>query len=119
MRSFLESRMPWPAYTSDIAGRIPPKAVLSTFTGKVAGPGGKSKGGGTFDLAGTAPLAPDGSIPREIGAFLNAIPKDPLWNRDFASVATDIKLPLSGKKEQAVVAFSIIGACKASKSGGK
>ena len=120
VRAFLESRMLWTSYTSDVAGRMPPKATLTVFGGKLTGPAAASKGAaGTFDLLGTAPLAPDGSIPREIDAFLGAIPKAPLWKRDFSSVATDMKLPMSAGQDHPVVAFSVKGQYKGGANGSK
>ncbi len=77
--------------------------MLSTFTGKA---------NSAFELRGTVPLSADGSIPRDIDAFLNALPKDPLWTRDFASVATDIKLPIAGKEKTPEVDFTITCRCK-------
>jgi len=113
VRKFLESRMLWTAYTRDISTRLPPSTVLNTFIGKNPLGGKMKEAAGSFQLEGTAPLSPDGSIPREIDVFLSALPKDPLWKRDFASVVTDIKLPPAGKKKLPEVNFTIVGQCRA------
>ena len=88
VRTFLDSRMLWTAYTRDISARLPPNAATHLLQrAKRAGRTvGRAKAvGGSFQLQGMAPLSPDGSMPREIDAFLGAIPNDPLWKRDFAS----------------------------------
>ena len=64
---------------------------------------------GFFQLRGAAPLSKDGSIPTEIDRFLRTLSKDPLWNRHFASVATDIRLPLGGRTEASELDFTITG----------
>jgi hypothetical protein len=114
VRSFLGSRVLWSAYTRDISARMPPNAQLTTFYGKKAlDSGGKGKAAaGSFQLQGMAPLSADGSIPHNIRAFLGAIPSDPLWKRDFASVVSEIKLPPPGKKAVPEVDFSITCVCK-------
>jgi hypothetical protein len=125
VRTFVGSRILWTAYTRDIAARMPANTRLTMFTGKNAlACGAKTKaGGGSFQLQGMAPLLPDGSMPREIAACLGAIPNDPLWKRGFASVATDIALPMSGKKELPQVDFTVTclrkakSAAKSSKGG--
>jgi hypothetical protein len=105
VRNFLESRMAWTEYTRDISARLPLNAVLSGFNGK-SPLDAKGKAASSFQLRGTAPLK-NGSIPYDVDAFLGAIPNDPLWKRDFATIVTDIKLPLDSKKELAEVEFTI------------
>jgi hypothetical protein len=105
VRNFLESRMAWTEYTRDISARLPVDAVLSGFNGK-SPLDASGKAAGSFQLRGTAPLK-NGSIPYDVDAFLGAIPNDPLWKRDFATIVTDIKLPLDSKKELAEVEFTI------------
>jgi hypothetical protein len=118
VRKFAESRISWASYTSDLAARLPSTARLTALVGKNALETGKSKGAsGLFQVDGMAPLLPDGSIPREIDAFLSKVPGDPLWKRDFATVTTDITLPLS-KKESPEVDFSIACQRKAKGKGG-
>jgi len=106
VRNFLESRMAWTAYTRDISARLPANAVLSGFNGR-SPLDAKGKAASSFQLRGTAPLSNNGSIPFDVDAFLGAIPNDPLWKRDFATIVTDIKLPLDRKKELAEVEFTI------------
>ena len=120
VRTFVDTRIMWTNYVHDIAARLPPKAVISVFDGSNPLPGGgkAKKSVGALQLRGTAPLAKNGSIPAEIDAFLRAISKDPLWKRDFASVVTDIKLPLAGKKQESTeVNFSITGVRKSGGTG--
>lgn len=113
-RAFTVSRTPWTAYTYDISKRLPPKATLRSFVGKnpLAYGGKKKAAPGFFQLRGAAPLSEDGAIPSEIDRFLREIPTDSLWKRHFASVATEIKLPLSAKVESPEVDFTITGQCK-------
>lgn len=114
VRSFLDSRILWSTYTSDIAARMPSNVVLQSFQGKNAlNCGGKTRPApGSFLVQGMAPLLPDGSIPREIDTLLSEIAKNPRWKKDFASVATDIKLPLMVNKDQPKVDFTITCSCK-------
>jgi hypothetical protein len=100
MRTFLSSRITWSAYCQDIAAHLPPQAVLGVFNGKNSMATGKKKGGGSLQVQGTASLTPNGSIPREIDAFLRGTADRPLWKRGFTSVATDIKLPLAETKDK-------------------
>jgi hypothetical protein len=107
VRTFLQSRTLWTAYTSDIAARLPTNAVLRGFSGKnPLDPTGKAAGG-SFQIRGAAPLSKDGSIPSDIDSFLGEIPNDPLWKRDFSKIVTDIRLPLDTKKKSAEVDFTI------------
>jgi hypothetical protein len=112
--------MPWTAYTHDISNRLPPQAVLRTFYGRSPLMYGakKKEDPGFFQLRGTAPLSQDGSIPTEIDRFLRTIPKDPLWTRHFASVSTDIRLPLGGKTEASELDFTITGRRKGDAAAG-
>ena len=58
VRKFLESRMPWTAYTRDISARLPPNAVLSTFNGRnPLDAAERRRAAGSFQLRGTAPLS--------------------------------------------------------------
>ena len=107
MRNFIEGRVLWTTYAHDISERLPAKAELTMFQGKTGG-GRRRKGGNSaFELQGKAPLEPDGSIPPEIDDFLTQLPRDPLWQRDFSPVATEITLPLAGKEVRNEVDFSI------------
>jgi len=106
VRNFLESRMSWAAYTRDISARLPVNAAISGFNG--GSPlDDKGKAAYYFQLRGAAPLSKKGEVPGDVVAFLGAIPNDPLWKRDFASIVTDIKLPLNDKKELTQVEFTI------------
>jgi hypothetical protein len=110
---FVGSRMLWSTYTSEIAHRLPAHALLTSFNGKnILNYGAKNKSPGAFQLRGVAPLSKQGAVPDEIDAFLRAVPQEPLWKRDFDSVVTDIRLPLSAKAVQPNVEFAIIGRCK-------
>ncbi len=107
-RSYLESRIQWTDYIRDLSERLPAHAELNIFNGRnPLNCGGKSKTERTFHLQGAAPLAKNGSIPHDIETFLHAIPRDRLWKRDFTSVVTDIRLPLSANKEVVDVDFTI------------
>ena len=126
VRTFVETRMLWSTYGYDTSTRIPANAEINAFSGRNAlacsagGKGGKAvQGGGSFRLRGTAPLEKDGSIPKSIDAFLNAIPKDPQWKKDFSAIKTEFKLPPPAPNQQAMVDFTVIGACskKASAKG--
>jgi hypothetical protein len=106
VRNFLESRMSWAAYTRDISARLPVNAAISGFSG--GSPlNDKGKAAYYFQLRGAAPLSKKGEVPGDVVDFLGAIPNDPLWKRDFASIVTDIKLPLNDKKELTQVEFTI------------
>jgi len=127
VRNFTETRMLWSTYGYDTAVRLPANAEINTFAGRnslACSTGGKNAkttaGGGVFRLRGTAPLNKDGSIPKSIEAFLNAIPKDSQWKKDFAGIKTEFKLPPAGANAQAVVDFSVTGVCskKAAAKGG-
>lgn len=106
VRNFIESRISWTAYTRDISARLPVNAVLSEFDG--GSPlDDKGKAAYYFRLRGAAPLSKNDKVPGYVVAFLGAIPNDPLWKRDFASIVTDIKLPLNDKKELTRIDFTI------------
>jgi hypothetical protein len=117
-RSFLESRILWSTYTQDMSARMPPQSTLVLFSGKNELPNAKKKAPpGTMQFQGKAPLTEDGSIPRELDAFLSAAAKDPQWKKTFASTTTQIKLPLSNKKELTEVDFAILCECQAKAKG--
>jgi hypothetical protein len=116
IRNFAGSRVLWTTYTRDISERLPSNADLAVFNGRNAlDCSGKSKAAsGGFELRGTAPLSAEGAIPHNIDAFLGELAKDPLWNREFPTIATEIKLPpvnkerRSGVAEQPKIDFSIL-----------
>ena len=77
-------------------------------TGKKGGGGG---GGGKrlFTLRLLAPSKEDGSIPREIDAFLKSLRNHPLWVRDFLSVEiTDIKRAQAKGTTTPMIGFTIL-----------
>lgn len=118
-KKFLESRILWSTYTSDMSSRLPPHSTLVLFSGKNELPNAKKKAPpGTMQFQGKAPLEEDGSIPRDVDALLSAAAKDPHWKKTFASTTTEIKLPLSSKKELTEVDFAILSECQ-SKTAGK
>ena len=97
VRRFLDTRVLWTEYMHDLPARLPKGAELSSlqglceleYFGKKEGAVKPKK---SFILRMTAPLATDGSVPKEIDQFLLAICNHPLLKRDFPDVQLgDIK----------------------------
>jgi hypothetical protein len=109
VRSFVESRIGWTAFTHEIGDKLPDNARLMTFQAAndlEAGRGGRK----TLLFRATAPLSEDGSVPREIDVFLSELRRNKLLNRDFPSIEiADIKRSESTDKDKpSVAAFNIV-----------
>jgi hypothetical protein len=92
VRRFVSSRIIWTSYTHDIASRLPASATLNSFHGLCELEYfGKQKEGvlkpkKSFVIRAAAPIAQDGSTPKEIDRFLTALRGHPLLKRDFPEV---------------------------------
>jgi hypothetical protein len=115
VRQFLEGRILWTSFTRNIANYLPNDAQLTSFEGKnILENGGKKSSDAkkSLKLRATAPLAEDGSIPREMDEFLNQLRKNEVLKRDFGSIElVDIKRTESQDKseKQKDATFTIIG----------
>jgi hypothetical protein len=113
VQKFLDTRILWSAYTQDLSTRLPPGTLIASFEGACTLEGSGKKGGGSgkklFTLRVLSPSKQDGSIPREIDAFLKALRNHPLWLRDFLSVEiTDIKRAEVRGLKSPFVGFTIV-----------
>jgi hypothetical protein len=92
VRRFVSSRIIWTSYTHDIASRLPASATLNTFHGLCELEYfGKQKEGvlkpkKSLVIRAAAPIAQDGSTPKEIDRFLTSLRGHPLLKRDFPEV---------------------------------
>jgi Tfp pilus assembly protein PilN len=92
VRKFLATRIIWTAYTRDVAARLPASASLNSLYGLCELEYfGKQKEGvlkpkKSFVVRASAPIAKDGSTPKEIDRFLTALRGNPLLKRDFPEV---------------------------------
>jgi hypothetical protein len=98
VRRFVGSRILWTSYTHDISARLPDSATLNSFYGLCELEFfGKQKEGvlkpkKSFVVRAAAPIARDGSTPKEIDRFLISLRGHPLLKRDFPLVElADIK----------------------------
>jgi hypothetical protein len=117
MRSFIEGRIPWTTYMYELSKELPAKAELTSFIGKNSLTGSKKKGASDFEIEGKSPLQADGSIPSDVDEYLTKLSKNPLWLKNFATVTTDIKLPLTAKDARNDVDFTISCVAKSKDSG--
>jgi hypothetical protein len=125
IRKFLSTRIVWTAYTHDIPSRLPADATLNSFQGlcelekkgKKDEKSTKPKKSLTMRIG--APIAKDGSAPKEIDGFLDSLRGHSLLKRDFPLVElADIKWfqPFAGA--QASAFFTVVCLPKPTSSGG-
>jgi hypothetical protein len=86
LRTFLSSRVLWTAHVRDMAARLDPAIVLTSFQGVAELDGGKAKAKKSLLLKLSAPIQKAGVMPREISGFLRALRDDPLLKRDFPEI---------------------------------
>jgi hypothetical protein len=95
IRKFVATRIIWTAYTHDISSRLPADATMTMFQGLCElETSGKNviKPKKAFTIRASAPIAQDGSTPKEIDRFLTALRGNALLKRDFPIVdLADIK----------------------------
>jgi hypothetical protein len=97
VRRFVSTRIIWTAYTHDLPARLPRNAQLTALHGLCeleyfGRKEGAIKPKKSFLLRATAPLAANGTMPREIDGFLTALRNHPLLKHDFPDVElADIK----------------------------
>jgi hypothetical protein len=110
VQKFLDTRVAWSAYLRDISTRLPANIVLDSLEGKSPLDCGGRTPKKAFALRATVPPAKDGSTPREIDTFLNALRNHPLFRRDFGSPElTDItRSQAFGKTGPAGASFTIV-----------
>ncbi len=113
VQKFLSTRVLWSAYTQDLSTRLPPGTVIEALDGASELEGSGKKGGGpgkkAFTLRVVSPSKQDGSIPRELDAFLKSLRNHPLWMRDFTSIdVTDIKRAQVHGSKLPSVSFTIV-----------
>lgn len=107
IRRFLASRILWTSYSHDIPTRLPPNATMNGFegicdlevSGKKKDTGLKTKKSFLIHIA--APVAKDGSMPKDIDHFLGSLREHPLLKKDFPIVElVDLKWhqPFQGAK---------------------
>lgn len=113
VRTFCQTRILWSNYTADLAARLPEGATIENIEARNALQVDRKGGGGKqhFAVRARAPLADDGSTPRNIDAFLTALRNDPIIQRDFSSAElTGIKQSASLNNSERSAAFGIV--CK-------
>jgi hypothetical protein len=101
IQKFVGSRVIWTKYTYDISERLPANATLTMFQGVCElEDAAKGKPKKSFNVRAEAPIAEDGTSPKEIDGFLTALRGHPLLQRDFPLVElADIKCTQSTRKE--------------------
>ncbi len=112
VRLFVGTRILWTAYTRDVSVRLPTDALLVMFEGindlNTGGRGSRALGK-SLQLRAMVPCGPDGSTPRDIDVFLDALRNHPLLKRDFPSVElADIKRSKPVGMDTPVATFSIV-----------
>jgi Tfp pilus assembly protein PilN len=86
VRTFLASRVSWTAHARDMAARLGPAIILTSFQGTAELEGGRGKPRRSLALKLAAPIKKAGGMPREIDAFLRALRDAPLLKRDFPEI---------------------------------
>jgi hypothetical protein len=88
IREYLSTRIQWAAYTRNASAKLPEALVLRSFSGLYELDGGKGKPAGkkSLVLKLTAEIETGRSIPRSVDAYLEALRRDPLLQRDFPSI---------------------------------
>lgn len=115
VRRFLDSRVLWSSYTHDIPARLPTNAQLTMFHGlnEMECIGRKREGEikpkKSLLLRVSAPILANGSMPREIDAFLDSLRGHPLLKRDYPLVElADIKRSQAFTSSEPVANFTVI-----------
>jgi hypothetical protein len=86
VKSFLETRVVWSAYTRNAASRLTESMVLRTFTGSCEfGATGKNAKK-SLVLGLSAPIPQGRTMPHEIDAYLGTLRSDETLRRDFPQV---------------------------------
>ncbi|HEY2157700.1 MAG TPA: hypothetical protein VGH33_18870 [Isosphaeraceae bacterium] len=97
LRTFLSTRVLWTAHTRDMATRLGPEIVLTSFQGTAELEGGKGKAKKSLALKLSAPSKKAGAMPREIDGFLRTLRDDPMLKRDFPEIEMgDLRWTSSG-----------------------
>ena len=86
LRTFLSTRVLWTAHARDMAARLGPAIVLTSFQGAAELEGGKGKAKQSLALKLSAPIKKAGAMPEEIDGFLRTLRDDPLLKRDFPEI---------------------------------
>jgi hypothetical protein len=90
IREYLDSRILWSNYTRDTSVRLPESIALRSFSGLCELDMGKgaarAKGKKWLTLKFSAPIASGQKIPPEVDAYLDALRRDALLQRDFPVV---------------------------------
>ncbi len=120
---FVSTRILWSNYTYDISLRLPTSATLKSFQGVCELSGkrkSKSKPKKSFMIMATAPVDADGSTPKDIDRFLDALRNHPLLQKDFPIVeVTEIKTAEATRGEPPQAYFTVICLPKGAKRGGR
>jgi hypothetical protein len=110
IHTFLDSRLSWASYMRDISSRLPDNIQITSFQG--AWPleiNGKRGGKKSFTMQAKAILAPDGSVPREVGDFLVSLRNHAMLKRDFPDISVSSIRPNKGNANtQPTADFSIL-----------
>jgi hypothetical protein len=88
IRQYLDSRLPWTSYMHDFSAHIPAHVTLLSFLGQweLGNGSGNARPKRCLVLSASVPIAPNGSMPREIDALLSILRNDPLLKRDFPRI---------------------------------
>ncbi len=97
LRTFLSTRVLWTEHARDMAARLGPAIVLTSFQGAAELEGGKGKAKRSLALKLSAPIQKPGSMPKEIDGFLRTLRDDPLLKRDFPEIEMgDLRIVAAG-----------------------
>ena len=114
IRKFLSTRILWTDYTHDIPLRLPKNSTLNSFQGiceleKKGKKDANIKPKKSFVMRIGAPIARDGTAPKEIDDFLDSLRGHALLKRDFPLVdLADIKWFQPNAGAQATALFTVV-----------
>ncbi len=107
LRTFLATRVLWTAHTRDMAARLGPAIILTSFQGTAELEGGKSKAKKSLALKLSAPIQKAGAMPKEIDGFLRTLRDDPLLKRDFPEIELGDLRWTSAAQGRSAATFSV------------
>jgi hypothetical protein len=108
LRTFLSTRIVWTAHIRDMAARLGPVIMLTSFQGLAELEGGKAKAKKGLSLKLAAPIPKAGVMPKEIDGFLRTLRDDALLKRDFPEVEmADLRFAQGGAGGGPTATFNV------------
>ena len=88
IREYLDSRLPWTSYMHDFSAHMPEGVTLLSLFGQweMGNGAGNARPKRCLVLSASVPIAPNGSMPREIDTLLGTLRNDPLLQQDFPQI---------------------------------